>query len=329
VAVYDDWLVPAERSWRTDSLRTLKLKGHRIAYIRIVPTHVEEVVVRDLLTGHITPLHGDARERIMGLVLTDALVAFVTYTGLLYVHRLSDTSGKVNRFRLPSSQIVDFVGEGNKFALLVKSSGTDHNPLLVYSDSEQMLKPYRFPLQRVRLVNRMEQLPPQKILLDNKRDSIHVISYMHVSISPVGLCYQLFVGSMRFDLGSKEELEPSSYPFLACEPYNLVGFIDGFGLCSTGEGGEVRVWLTTLLLPSNPDPSVIGYRLQYSILYNMHTERLQLDHSTEFDDSKDSPLLALKSYMISPWRDIVYKISSLCPDFMWYLAADDMPASER
>jgi hypothetical protein len=86
----------------------LRLKGKHIAYLRGDAETREgtTVVVRDLTTGEVTSLCGNAREKIMSIELTSDIVAFFTYVGTVYVVPLLNLTASLEPIRLPSSSIV-------------------------------------------------------------------------------------------------------------------------------------------------------------------------------------------------------------------------------
>jgi hypothetical protein len=86
----------------------LRLKGKHIAYLRGNAETRESttVVVKDLTTGEVTSLCGNAREKIMLIELTSDVVAFFTYVGTMYVVPLLNLTASLEPIRLPSSSIV-------------------------------------------------------------------------------------------------------------------------------------------------------------------------------------------------------------------------------
>jgi hypothetical protein len=86
----------------------LRLKGKHIAYLRGNAETRESttVVVKDLTTGEVISLCGNAREKIMLIELTSDVVAFFTYVGTMYVVPLLNLTASLEPIRLPSSSIV-------------------------------------------------------------------------------------------------------------------------------------------------------------------------------------------------------------------------------
>lgn len=82
-----------------------QLNGRHIAYIlgRSRSDESLTVVVRDLVSGNTATVRGHAREPAMNLALSTNVVAFVTFTGILYVASLLDPTALPSRVRLPSS----------------------------------------------------------------------------------------------------------------------------------------------------------------------------------------------------------------------------------
>jgi hypothetical protein len=84
------------------------MKGKHIAYLRGdgETREVTTVVVRDLTTGEVNSLCGNARESITSIHLTTDIVAFFTYVGTMYVVSLLDLTASLQPIRLPSSAII-------------------------------------------------------------------------------------------------------------------------------------------------------------------------------------------------------------------------------
>ena len=101
------------------SQQRLDFRGHRIAYISSQSGDGDTVIVRDLISGAASMLRGEARERIMSVVLTTTLVAFVTFEGCLYVTEFSDHMflRKTSRVKLPSARVRGSSGSGEIVAL--------------------------------------------------------------------------------------------------------------------------------------------------------------------------------------------------------------------
>jgi hypothetical protein len=95
-------------------MSSILLKGRRIAYIRapLDPHDNHQVVVRDLISGCVATVHGEARENAMTIALSTDVVAFVTFAGVLYVASLLDLNAPPSRVRLPSSGTPVVAAEG-------------------------------------------------------------------------------------------------------------------------------------------------------------------------------------------------------------------------
>jgi hypothetical protein len=105
------------------SLSRFRLKGRHIAYIRGLSRREDNsVVVRNLMSGNMATLRGEAREHIMSLALSTDLVAFATYTGMLYVASLGDITAPPSPVRLPSSYVAVMAAEGGIVACVLTGS---------------------------------------------------------------------------------------------------------------------------------------------------------------------------------------------------------------
>jgi hypothetical protein len=102
-----------------------QLKGGHLAYIR----SLHHVVVRDLISGGTALLCGEAREHVIHVALSDELVAFATYTGMLYVAWLKDLTAPLYPVRLPSSNAIVMAAEGGIVACVLAGS---HPVVVVY-----------------------------------------------------------------------------------------------------------------------------------------------------------------------------------------------------
>jgi len=102
---------------RHDKLYRFRLKGRHIAYCED-----NYVVFRDLISGETALLRGEARELITNVALSTELVAFTTYTGLLYVARLKDLTAPLSTVRFPSSNLDLMVAEGGIVACVFPGS---------------------------------------------------------------------------------------------------------------------------------------------------------------------------------------------------------------
>lgn len=87
------------------SLQILALKGSRLAYVCASTANGHSLVVKDLTTGTVMTLRGDAREAIGGLALGSDLVAFATHAGKVYARDLADTMSSTRSVRLPSAAV--------------------------------------------------------------------------------------------------------------------------------------------------------------------------------------------------------------------------------
>jgi hypothetical protein len=102
----------------------LRLKGKRIAYLRgdAETGQGNTVVVRDLVTGAMNTVCGDAREKVVSIELTSDIVALFTYTGTVCIAPLLDPNASRAQVRLPSASIVATGAHRGSVACLLKAS---------------------------------------------------------------------------------------------------------------------------------------------------------------------------------------------------------------
>ena len=123
----------------------VQLKGSRIAYISRKPSDGHAVIVRDLVTGVVKTLRGEARERILHLVLTTTLVAFMTSDGWLYANKLSDPAENISRVRAPSANVL--ASGGDLDTIVMAMAGTRYikahfTDILVYDAGTRRLQSF-------------------------------------------------------------------------------------------------------------------------------------------------------------------------------------------
>jgi len=156
--------------------RGIDLKGDKIAYISRQSGESDTVVVRNLVTGAASMLHGEAREKIKSIVLTSNVVAFVTFEGALYVTKLSDhlLLQKTTRIQLPSSNVQAIAGHDNTLALVLRRGGRGSvfkACVLVYDAETRRLQDYNIDKQpegKDKMVNAVG------IIVDSGRETINI-----------------------------------------------------------------------------------------------------------------------------------------------------------
>lgn len=84
----------------------IALKGSRLAYICAPANEGHAVVVKELTSGEVVTLRGDARETISSLALGSDVIAFATHSGKLYTRDLSEPYRPSQVVRLPSAALL-------------------------------------------------------------------------------------------------------------------------------------------------------------------------------------------------------------------------------
>jgi hypothetical protein len=126
------------------SQRRLDLKGERVAYIAGNARQSNEVILHNLSTGRRSTFHGEARERLLAVVLTTSFVAFTTVEGLLYVAKLVESPDEPQPWsvQLPSSRVRAAAGHDGTIVLAVSGGGIGSSyvdSILVYDAHERYL----------------------------------------------------------------------------------------------------------------------------------------------------------------------------------------------
>lgn len=109
----------ADDEYYSHELPQFQLKGRFFAYLKGKHRESYRVVVRDLISGQTETLFGEAREKITGLTLTSEIVAFATYTGVLYVTDLNGLPNTRKAVRLPSARVRCLAGDKSVLACIL------------------------------------------------------------------------------------------------------------------------------------------------------------------------------------------------------------------
>ncbi|KAK3708673.1 hypothetical protein LTR37_011395 [Vermiconidia calcicola] len=121
--------------------------GNKIAYVCQQAGDSDVVIVRDLITGDATILRGEERERIMSVILTTTVVAFLTSQGHLYTTEFTHDLllHKTSRIKLPSSQICGASGREGTIVLAmgaIQQGGVFTTEILIYETTTQRLRSF-------------------------------------------------------------------------------------------------------------------------------------------------------------------------------------------
>ena len=151
LAIYDDKNSISIARGSKHSMSLVGLKRDTIAYARNYEGAARDVVVRNLVTGNITIVSGEARETIGGLIFTSSLLAFVPVTGgRLYVKETTHDGRPVIAHRLPSSTVRPLTGDEKMVALLLPGESPGSSTVAVLRLDSGSLKAFQVAHQTVR-----------------------------------------------------------------------------------------------------------------------------------------------------------------------------------
>ena len=157
------------------------LKGDLVAYISSQFGNGDAVVIRNLITGALSTLRGDARERILSVILTTSVVAFVTFDGCLYVAQLSDKTHwpSTTRIQLPSSLVRGSGGHNGTVVLAMgeTGSGSGHvTEVLIYDATERRLRSLPLVHTQQQREGNVQTLGSCSVLVDSNTSTIDVLT---------------------------------------------------------------------------------------------------------------------------------------------------------
>lgn len=157
------------------------LKGDCLAYVTTVREEGDAVVVRNLVTGITNTLRGDAREKIVSIVLTSRAVAFVTFGGYLYVAELRKDRPalQTHRVQLPSSSVQALSGHNGTIVLAMRQSGVNNGipvTILIYDIGTHRLQSYSFEAAKSPPGNRLDLFCSRSIVVDSDRKTVNVFT---------------------------------------------------------------------------------------------------------------------------------------------------------
>ncbi|KAI5360809.1 hypothetical protein Slin15195_G087250 [Septoria linicola] len=132
-ASHESWHQNGDSNSNTQAQRTLALHGTRIALLDSNGHLGDAVVVRDLVKPDSDQrLQAGARDKIMGLVLTNKLIAWTTYSARLNIQALPISLGPTKTIRVPSASVTAFHADGNLVGLIIAQKPEDSSLLLIY-----------------------------------------------------------------------------------------------------------------------------------------------------------------------------------------------------
>ncbi|WPH02038.1 Hypothetical protein R9X50_00489300 [Acrodontium crateriforme] len=242
-------------------VRAMCLKGSRLAYIRSGRNIEDRVIVRNLVSGDVFSMHGDAREKITRVVLTSHLVAFTTSDAYLYVTSLSDPARHVKQLRLPSAP-TSLSGDANSLVMLISPwpsrPGLLHTTA-VYSHDNQSLKCFAFRRQWLSSDDGESRMRPFEAVISSAQQTIDIISLGPGSSklpSPLASTVpdeagdDFYLGSMRFPLQTMyttDLCQPDSESCVHMAKLSLFGALND--ILPIGHQGSMNIPIVSLWEP--------------------------------------------------------------------------------
>ena len=171
--------------------RRLDLKSRRIAYISSRRGQGDAVAVHDLITGASWALRGEARERIMYVVLTSTLVAFITYDGCLYYSIFAGATSleEARRIRLPSS-LVRACGAHRDRIVVAMGGELDNRPyvseVLFFNATDMRLSSLEVKSIFALLEGDSERLYACGVIVDRDRETVDVFTLAYTETTRSG-----------------------------------------------------------------------------------------------------------------------------------------------
>lgn len=195
--------------------RTVALSAKCFAYLAESSfDQDEQLVVVDLISGQEMTFRGVAREGIMGLALSSTLVAWITYTGRLYVKDLRHPAQEERRVTLPSANVGAFGADGELVALTMPLRGGTHFILAIYDLNNDSLKSWELRVPKIQIGKYEEFLLPGPLLLHTENGTIDIFSQLAIPTTPFGDKEDLYVQHTRYSLVG-EQISTSSWQRLS------------------------------------------------------------------------------------------------------------------
>lgn len=161
----------------------IALKGHHLAYLQGELHQRNVLVLRNLIRGTLSTLRGDAREKILGLALSDGYVGYATHQGFLYLTEITvGTGDDIPRIRLPSSNIISMAADGSTFVLVLETN--IEGRFSVVKCNANTLQSGSFDFQAGFIADgaavREHAFVPETMLVDASKQVIDIFSCAHV-----------------------------------------------------------------------------------------------------------------------------------------------------
>lgn len=157
---------------------TVAFDGHHLAYASWEDKTQCLVMLRDLMSGHVTRLHTPGRERVHRLTLSSKILAWTTLTGMLYVQRLATVQKEPDAYRLPSISIHTLVSHDGWVAMLYHDGS-----IALFTLETGSLSLISVPLHDIHFPGDITGLLPTSLLVDSEAKSIHLFG-MNVLRTP-------------------------------------------------------------------------------------------------------------------------------------------------
>lgn len=271
--------------------RRLALKGSRLAYIlrtsSAAPSSGNAVIIRDLISGEKRILQGFARENIMDVVLTNVLVAWITFDGSLYVSYHAKPPTETARAQLPSSQVKTLAADGEAIALIMHPRVANTSEVILYEAQSRRLQ--SFDLHRD-----LESSTSRAMFLDSDRRVINIFALKHRTAMSDDSCHH--VREVRH-LGLKfngEWLPATSWPLevnVDCSKYHYT--LDLAYFRSTGYPNQHRLMAYGSM---QVDQAYLG--LQNALIFNTALGKIvALETSGWFPDTPPHRAIIVRDYI--------------------------------
>lgn len=193
----------ANDEYYSHELPQFQLKGRFFAYLKGKYRESYRVVVRDLISGQTETLVGEAREKITALTLTSEIIAFATYTGVIYVSDLNDLPNTRKAMRLPSARVRCLAGDKSVFACILY--GNDEHTIVIHDAALKRTRSVAFTSSNLPQGDQLAV--PDCLIVDSAHESVHVLFLVNSRVDgvPSHCCAKLGTQRLGFDGSVREQ----------------------------------------------------------------------------------------------------------------------------
>lgn len=196
--VKDQLAIPLGLTTKDRAVQEYGICKSTIAYLRGAQHQSSTIVLHDITSGMSRTFSGGARERLMGLALSQDLLVYANFSGFLYVEDLNDPD-KGYQVRLPSSNIEALVADDKMVAILLRNTATT-STIVLHEQNWRQTSSFSFTHQSDP-GNESNVIRPQSILLDAYAGHIDVFGSSTTKRDTRRDA--LWVGHMRFQLSGQ------------------------------------------------------------------------------------------------------------------------------